>query len=51
MTFEAFAQGDQKIWPDQQKDNDWYKYKYKDNDKDNNMTKTIKIDLDAGQHL
>ena len=49
MTFEAFAQGDQKIWPDQQKDNDWYKYK--DNDKDNNMTKTIKIDLDAGQHL
>ena len=34
LTFETFDQSDEKIWPDQQKDNDEDKDKYKDNDND-----------------
>ena len=33
LTFEAFDQGNEKTWPDQQKDND--EDKHNDNDKDN----------------
>ena len=35
LTFETFDQGDEKTWPDQQKDNDEDKHNDNDNDKDN----------------
>ena len=35
LTFETFDQGDEKTWPDQQKDNDEDKHNDNDNGKDN----------------